>query len=134
MAQIVGIDREQMTEADGNDIEHAAIEIKILEAEEALVPEAARIVGDDQFAVVMLHSFIVGDRIALVGQQRDEHERRQEHDGGDIMGLEARDPSYRVSQGQSSFRNAGNVSPGWHQLGHMFSGPGLIGRRICANP
>src|ERR1700730_15175092 len=114
MAQIVGIDRDKMAEADGNDIEHASIEIKVLEAEEALVPEAARIVGDDQFAVVMLHSFIVGDRIALVGQQRDEHERRQEHDGGDIMGLEERDPSYRVSGGQSSLRNAGNVSPGWH--------------------
>ncbi len=41
MAQIVRIDRDQMTEGDGNDVEQAAIEIKVLEAEDALVRKAA---------------------------------------------------------------------------------------------
>ncbi len=59
MAQIVGIDRDYVTEEYGNDIKQAAIQIKVLEAEEALVAEAARVVGDDKFAVVTLHTFIV---------------------------------------------------------------------------
>ncbi len=72
MAQIIGIDRDQMTEGDGNDVEQAAVEIKVLEAEDALVREAAGIIGDDQLAVVMLHAFIVGDGVILEGAKRDD--------------------------------------------------------------
>ena len=37
MTQVVRIDRDRMAEGDGNDVEQAAIEIKVLEAEDALV-------------------------------------------------------------------------------------------------
>jgi hypothetical protein len=82
-----------MTEGDGNDVEQAPIEIKVLEAEDALVGEAARIIGDDQFGVVMLHAFIIGDRVVLVGKQRHDDEGGEENKGGDIVEFGARGPS-----------------------------------------
>ncbi len=93
MAKVVRIDRDRMTEGDGNDVEQAPVEIKVLETEDALVREAARIIGDDQFGVVILHALIVGDRIVFVSKQDDDDEGGQKHDGCDIMGFEARDPS-----------------------------------------
>ena len=67
MAQIIGIDRNQMTEGDGNDVEQAPVEIKVLEAEDALLRQAAGIIGNDQLTVALLHFFIVGDGVILEG-------------------------------------------------------------------
>src|SRR5260370_34219652 len=134
MAKVVRIDRDRMTEVDGNDVEQAPVEIKVLETEDALVREAARIIGDDQFGVVMLHAFIVGDRIVFVSKQGDDDEGGQKHDGGDIMGFEARDPSQRVAQRQSSRRNAWNALPSWLQVGHYSLGPGARYGAVRARP
>ena len=72
MAQIIGIDRDQMTEDDGNDVEQAAVEIEVLKAEDALVRQAAGIIGNDQLAVALLHLFIIGDGVILEGAKRDD--------------------------------------------------------------
>ena len=82
-----------MAERDGGDVEQAAIEIKVLQAEHAQGGEAAGIIGDDQFAVAMLQAFIVGDRVILEGEQGDDDQRRDQGDGGEIAGVGARDPS-----------------------------------------
>ena len=98
-----------MAEGDGNHIEQATIEIKVLEVEYALIPEAAGIIGDDQFAVVMLNAFIVGDRIVFESAQRDDGECGDENDGGDIIDAEVRGPSYRLAPRQSFLRDSGNA-------------------------
>ena len=61
-----------MTEGDGNDVEQATIEIKVLEAEDALLREAAGVIGNDQRAVTLLHTFIIGDGVILEGAKRDD--------------------------------------------------------------
>src|SRR3984893_12487700 len=109
MANVVRVDRDRMTEGDGTDVEQAPVEIKVLETEDALVREAARIIGDDQFGVVMLDTFIVGDRIVFVSKQCDDAEGGQEHDGGDVVAFEARDPTQPVAERQRSLRTAWNA-------------------------
>ena len=47
MTEVVRIDRDQMSDGDGDDVEQATVEIKILEAEETLILEAAGIIPDD---------------------------------------------------------------------------------------
>ena len=109
MAQIIRIDRDQMAEGDGNDIEQPAIEKKVLEAEYALVPEAAGIIGDDQLAVMMLNRLIVGDRVVLEGTQRDDNERGDKDERGAIIGAEARDG--RCPGRRQGCRPAGRARP-----------------------
>ena len=126
MAQVIGIDRNEMAEQDGGDIEQAAIEIQVLEVEDAEIVKAAGVVGDDQFAVVMLDAFIVGDRVVLEGAQRDHDQRGDQRDGGDIPGVAAREPSYRPAprrlprrlRRRRLLRDAGNALPAQSGLGH----------------
>ena len=132
MTQIIGIDRDQMAEGDGDDVEQAAIEIKVFEGEDALVPEAAAIIGDDQFAVVMLHAFIVGDRVVLEGAQRDDDERGDQRDGGDITGVEARDRSYRLAPGQGLLRNARKALPGQLRRRSLIISPAKYASHRCS--
>src|SRR5665811_1261281 len=125
MAQIKGIDRDQMAEGDGNDIEQPAIEKKVLEAEYALVPEPAGIIGDDQLAVMMLNAFIVGNRIILEGAQRDDHEPGDKDNGGEIISVETRDPC-RPAPGRSFLGVDGNAVVRQlrldNNLGHLIPG------------
>ncbi|WP_456659098.1 hypothetical protein [Bradyrhizobium sp. JR3.5] len=92
MAQIVGIDRNQVAQDNSDDVEKAAVEIQVVEAEEALVFEAAGIIGNDQFAVVMLNGLVVGDRIIPEGAKREGDEPGNEDNGRDIVDVGTADP------------------------------------------
>src|SRR5438477_216101 len=82
MAQIIWIEEDQMTKGHGNDVEQAAVEIKVLKIEYALIAEPARIISDDQFAIVVLHAFVVGDRIVPEGAQHEDDEAGEKGDEG----------------------------------------------------
>ena len=87
MAQRVGIDRNDLGEADRDHVEQAAIEIEVLVGEEIAVGKAAAVIGDDQLAIVVLHAFIVGDRVVAEGEQRDDCDGGQQQAGGDVIGV-----------------------------------------------
>ena len=72
VTQLVGIDRNDMSERHGDDVEQAAVEVEIFEGEEIANPESTLVIRDDQLAIAMLHGLIVGDRVVLEGEQRDD--------------------------------------------------------------
>ncbi len=47
---------------------------------------------------MMLNAFIVGDRVVLEGAQRDDDEAGDKDNGGEIIGVEARDPDVGLLQ------------------------------------
>jgi hypothetical protein len=52
--------------------------------EQRLVGKAAEVIGQDQFAVAMLYFLVIGDRIVLEGEDRDDNERRNQQRGGEV--------------------------------------------------
>ena len=66
MADQVGIERQQSGEADRDDVEQTAIQIKVLVVEQRGVAETAGIIVDDQFAVAMLDFLVI--RYAVVAE------------------------------------------------------------------
>ena len=74
VADRVGLKRKQILQAKGDEIEQAAIEIKISEMKHRLIDEAAPIIGDDQLGIALLHLFVVGDRVVAkrVGDENDQ--------------------------------------------------------------
>src|ERR1019366_9607686 len=112
-----------MAEHDGDDIEQTAIEIKVLEFEQALVGKAAGVIGDDQFAVVMLDAFVVGDRVVLEGAERDDNKRGDQGQGRDVIGIGARRSSDLPAPAQCVLHAAGNALPTWLRFGHYHLAP-----------
>lgn len=123
MAKFIRIDREQVAEADCDDIEQPAIEVKVVEAKYALIMEAAAIVAENQFAVVMLHWFVVGNRVLFEGQEREDHQRGDEGHGSDITGSKAAGPP----QGQGT-RAAGDARLGRLRFNHVVNHTIGVGR------
>ena len=83
MAQFIKVERDDLGDKRGDDVEQAAIEVEIVEVEQREVSHAAGVVGDDQFAVVLLHAFIIADAIVAKGQHDDgeeqSHQTRRRH-------------------------------------------------------
>ena len=67
MAQFIMIDRNDVAEAEAENVEQPAVEIKVVELEQRQIGEAALVVSDDQLAIAMLYALIVGDRVVLKG-------------------------------------------------------------------
>src|SRR5450631_2028364 len=130
MTQIVGISGNDVGERHGSDIEQSAVEVEILESKQVANAESAPVILDDQFAIVMLHAFIVGNRVILEGAQHDDNERSDQRDGGDITGVEARDRSYYPAPGQGVLRNAGKALSGQLRFGLGHPAPSNLMRRL----
>lgn len=92
MAQIVRIDRNDLAEGNGDNVEQAAIEIQVLEMEYALVCEMAFVAGDYQFAVVMLNTFVIGNGIVPERAKSGDGQRTKQQHSGDVMRIETRHP------------------------------------------
>ena len=80
VAHGIGIDEGKALGQHRQDVEQATIEIEIVVMEQRLVGEAADVIGDDQLAIMLLHAFVVGDRIGVEGDecqhQQDGEQRR----------------------------------------------------------
>ena len=61
-------------QAKGDEIEQAAIEIKISEMKHRLIDEPAPIIGDDQLGIALLHFFVVGDGV-VAKREGDENDQ-----------------------------------------------------------
>jgi hypothetical protein len=57
-----------------SNVEQSAVKIEILETEDCPIRKAARIVSEDQLAVVMLHGLVVGDGVIT---ERENDNRRE---------------------------------------------------------
>ncbi len=104
VAQRVGIDRNELGEADRDHIEQAAIEIEVLVGEEIAVGETAAVIGDDQLAVMVLHALIVGDRVVAEGEQRDRRDGCQQQAGGDVIGVRRDSRTHRPPRAAAQLR------------------------------
>ena len=91
MTQIVGIDRRDMGQGDRDDVEQAAVEVEVLEGEEIARRKSAAVVRNDQFAVVMLHAFIIGDRVVPEREQRGDGESQKKAAGQETITLGGRE-------------------------------------------
>ena len=125
MTQIVGIDREQMAQGDGNDVEQAAIKIKVIEMKYAEVTKPAHVVGDDQLAVMVLNTLVVGDRVIPEGAERDDDECRYQNASHDVICTDAYGSAPRAAHERRAFR-AGNEAVfgrlGFASIGHFNEG------------
>jgi hypothetical protein len=90
VTDIVELKGENSREQRGDDIEQPAVEIKIIEVEKRLVAETAAVVGDDEFAVPVLHGFIVGYRVVTEGQKNEDGQRQQQQRPGEIETINSR--------------------------------------------
>ena len=59
MANVVKIERQNMREQGGDNVEQPAVEIKIAEIKNRSVGKTAAVIGDDQVAVMLLEAFVV---------------------------------------------------------------------------
>jgi hypothetical protein len=84
MPQLVDIERHRLCQQGRCNIEQAAVKIQILKIEQRPVGEAARIIGNDQFAISLLHTLIVADRIFTMTEHHDDGKRRQQKHRGHI--------------------------------------------------
>jgi hypothetical protein len=78
VADGVGIKRQDTLQADRQHIEEASVQIEVLEMEHGLVGKPACIVSDDEFAVLLLHFLIIGDRIIAEGESDQNDKYRKE--------------------------------------------------------
>jgi hypothetical protein len=101
VTNVIGVERQQMREQDRDDVEQAAVEIEVLKIEDRLVRKAALVIGDDQFAVVVLQAFIVGNGVFLERgeDQRDEHRHQQDGRQIEYVDLESRKAKMPAGRG-----------------------------------
>ncbi len=99
MAQFEGMERNDLGDRHGDDVEQAAIEVEILKGEQVASCKSAPVIVDDQFAVMVLHTLVVGNRVVPEGEQRDNRQRREEREGQEIVRIGPGDaPSDSVRQ------------------------------------
>src|SRR5262249_12417049 len=74
MPDRIRLEREHILQTKRNEIEQAAIEIKISEMKHRLIQEPAPIIGDDQLGITLLDFFVIGDRI-VAKREGDENDQ-----------------------------------------------------------
>ncbi len=79
VADGVSIERNDFFQSNRNHVEQAAIQIEISEVKQGLIGEAAGIIGDNQFAIALLHFFVVGDGIIAKGEDDERNQRGEEY-------------------------------------------------------
>jgi hypothetical protein len=91
VANGVGVERQELLQPDGDEIEQAAVETKIAEMKQRLVGKAGGIVGDDHLAVALLYFLVVRDRVVLEGEKYECHERGEEQPRRQVEFVHARE-------------------------------------------
>ena len=61
VTDVVDVERQQVCEEHGDDVEETAVEVEIAEVEHRAVGKPALVVGDDQFAVLLLQALVIRD-------------------------------------------------------------------------
>jgi hypothetical protein len=114
MANIVSVKGKDFLQSDGRNVKQAAVKIKIPEVKERPISESATIIAYDQSAVMLLHFFVVGDRVIAKGRRDKSNERDEKHGCGKIITIDtsqSSDPSM-LSQGHCRFTERGGEQPG----------------------
>ena len=83
VADGVSVERNDFLQSVRNHVEQASVKIEIPEVEQCLIGKSARVIGDNQFTIALLHFLIIGDRIIAEGEghncdKRSEQCRRRE--------------------------------------------------------
>ena len=93
MAHRIGIEkRQQPLEQQRQDVEQAAVQIKIDVVEQRLVGEAAGVIGNDQLAVMLLHFLVVGDGVGIVGGEGERQQYDQQRGDREIIAVASDKP------------------------------------------
>ena len=105
VAQRVGIEGNDLCEADRDHVEQTTIEIEIFVGEEVAIDKAAAVISDDQLAVVMLNALIVGDRVVAESEQRNDCDGRQQQAGGDVVRVRRQEGAHRPARAAKPLRD-----------------------------
>ena len=109
----VRIERQQLLHADRDNVEQAAIQIQIPEVKQPLIDKAAGVIGDDHFAVALLHFLVVGDGVVAEGARHQNEQQGDQQRRREIVAVEAVRQTPAVAKGRSFKVGGCGRAHGW---------------------